>query len=113
MDQVFLKRSASVSDEATNTAKDILSLQRDCENKIAKYSNTASNRLLNHLFETPIVTKNDVEKLLNLSAPTAGKIVDNFCNDGILADITPEKKRYKQYMFSKYISLLNRGTELN
>lgn len=109
----FLKGVASVSDEATVTAKNILSLQRKCELIIAKYNNNAANRLLNHLFETPIITKSDAEKYLNLSAPTAGKIVDRFCDDGILTDITPEKKRYKQYMFAEYINLLNRGTELN
>lgn len=108
----FLRGVSSVSDEATSTAKDILSLQRKCENTIAKYNNNAASRLLDYLFETPIVSKNDVEKLLNLSAPTASKIVDYFCEESILEDITPDKKRYKKYMFSEYINLLNRGTEI-
>lgn len=108
----FLKGVASVSDEATKTAKDILELKRKCESKIKTRNNSASSRLLDRLFETPIVSKNDVEKLLNLSAPTAGKLVDQFCNDGILSDITPNKKRYKEFMFSEYISILNRGTEI-
>ena len=108
----FLEGIASVSDEATKTAKDILNLQRECVDKLSKYNNTYANRLLDHLFETPTITRTDVEKLLNLSAPTVGKIVDYFCEEGILFDITPEKKRYKKYAFSEYINILNRGTEI-
>ena len=68
--------------------------------------------LLNTLFEYPIITKKEVSELLGISLPTAGSIVDIFCEIGILTDKTPEKKRYKTYEFKQYLDILEKGTEL-
>ena len=68
--------------------------------------------LLNVLFENPIVTKKDVSKLLEVSLPTAGTLIDSFCELGILQDASPGKKRYKTYTFNEYLEILQKGTEL-
>lgn len=111
----FLKGIAEVADESTNSAKEIIQLQKHYSEKIISgdINNSNYQKLLNRLFEMPLIKRNDVVDFLGVSNPTAGNILDAFCKLGILDDITPEKIRNKKYVFSKYICILNRGTELN
>ena len=107
----FLKGISEVSDEATNTAKDIIALKTRCEQLLVN-SNTNSLRLLDLLFESPFISKNKVADRLSIASPTAGKLVEEFCRLGILFDDDPTRIRYKRYVFAEYITILNRGTEL-
>ncbi|WP_034445816.1 Fic family protein [Butyrivibrio sp. AE2032] len=110
----FLKGIAETSDEATDSAKAILALKKEYAEKLYEVDNGNSNyqRLLTLLFENPIVSKKQIAKLLNVSEPTASAICMDFCKVGILVDITPEKQRYKKYKFDKYLSILQKGTEI-
>lgn len=108
----FLQGVAEVSDEATNTAKDILGLKTYYEEKLRELNNLHSTRLFEYLFEEPFVNKNKVKDYLNVSYPTASKIVDEFCEMGILRDNTPHQQRNKAFIFADYLKILNRGTEL-
>ena len=109
----FLKGVAVTADEAIIAAKEIIQLKSMCENKIVSHGwNTMYNILLEHLFEYPIISINDAMEKLQVSYPTAAKIIDNFCLLGILQDITPDQKRNKKYAFATYMEILNRGTEL-
>ena len=110
----FLRGIAEVADESTTSAKSILRLKDDCSAHLYAKDSGNSNyqRLLNALFEQPYVQRNDVISLLGVSNPTAGSILEAFCDTGILYDITPQKSRNKLYAFSDYISILNKGTEL-
>ena len=110
----FLKGVIVVSDEATDSAKNIIRLQRYYESVLDKINSSNANykTLLNKLFETPVVSKKNVSNLLAVSINTAGSIVDEFCRLGILQDASPNKQRYKQYIFGEYFAILRRGTEL-
>ena len=108
----FLKGVASTSNEAISTAMEILSLKNECEAKLFPSKNINHSRLLDFLFEDPVITKNDAAKFLGIAIPTASRIVDDFCNKRILEDITPNKQRYKRYAFMSYINILGRGTEI-
>lgn len=109
----FLKGVAVTADEATSTAKEIIALKSICENKIASNAyNAMYNVFLDYIFQQPYVMISDVMEILNVSYPTAAKIIDNFCKLEILHDIVPRQKRNKMYAFSEYTEILNRGTEL-
>lgn len=109
----FLKGVSFTADEATRTAKEILSLKSRCEDMITNYGLTAAhNLLLEELFVHPVITKKRVIDILNVSYPTVSKIVDDFCKANILRDVTPTQKRNKKYAFSSYMEILNRGTEI-
>ena len=110
----FLRGVAIVSDEATEAAKQIIALKNSYSQILYEKDGSNSNyqRLLDSLFENPVITKKDVAKQINVSTPTAGNIVDTFCELGILKDMTPEKTRYKTYAFEKYLAILEKGTEL-
>lgn len=110
----FLRGVAEVAEESTNSARSILKLREECADKLYSREGNNSNyqRLLNILFERPYIQRNDVVELLSVSNPTAGNILDAFCSIGILEDLTPSKSRNKLFVFSQYISILNKGTEL-
>lgn len=110
----FLRGIAEVSDEATESARAILKIKEDATNALYKKDRTNSNyqRLLNYLFEQPFIKRSDVEQYLDVSNPTAGSILEVFCQMNILVDYTPDKARNKMYAFGKYLDILNSGTEL-
>lgn len=110
----FLRGIAEVSDEATESSRAILKIKEDATNALYKKDRTNSNyqRLLNYLFEQPFIKRSDVEQYLDVSNPTAGSILEVFCQMNILVDCTPDKARNKMYAFGKYLDILNSGTEL-
>ena len=110
----FLRGVISISDEATESAKKILQLQQHYSDVLKNYERSSGKHidLLNRLFENPLVSKKDVAEILNVSVGTAGTIVENFISLGILQDASPEKQRYKKYIFREYFDILRRGTDL-
>jgi len=107
----FLKGISETSEEAISTAKEILMLKKICEDIIVK-SNNNYRQFLDLLFRNPVIDKQEAAKKLNVSQPTANRIVDQFCDLGILVDQKPDSKRYKKYAFTKYLAILSRGTEV-
>ena len=110
----FLRGIASVSDESTESAKKIIGLQSKYSEMLLQNDKSNNNYsvLLNLLFERPIITKKEISETLGISLPTANTIVETFCNLGILYDKTPDKKRYKTFVFGEYLAILQKGTEL-
>lgn len=108
----FLKGISSVSDEATQSAKEIIALKEHYTNILSQYNNSNYSKLLNILFVNTFVSKNKVSELLGVSYPTASAIVDEFSALGILKDVTPTHQRNKKYCFIEYVNILNKGTEL-
>ena len=111
----FLRGVAETSDESTKSAKEILELQKRCSDILLRKDGNNSHYqiLLNDLFEKPFIQRNDVMTVLNVSNPTAGAIIDVFCDSKILYYLTPRRSRNKLYAFSEYINILNKGTELS
>ena len=107
----FLRGIAETSEEAISTAKEILLLKKECEKLIANFNNNY-RRLLDHLFRSPTIDKQEAAKTLQVSQPTANRIVDQFCDLGILVDQKPDSKRYKRFAFAEYLTILSRGTEI-
>ena len=108
----FLRGVASVSDEATESAKLIIQLKEKYSQVLSEKTNNNYIRLLDHLFETPFISKNNAAEFLQISYPTASAIIEEFVRQNILTDITPHQQRNKRYCFVEYINILNRGTEL-
>lgn len=110
----FLKGVAEVADEATSSASAILKLKEEYTKKLYEKESGNGNyqKLLDILFEQPFVKRTDVAELLGVSNPTAGNIIDTFCQMGILEDCNPNRSRNKMYAFGKYIDILDKGTEL-
>lgn len=108
----FLKGVAFTADEATNSAMKILALKDHYSSDLGAVSGNNSNyqRLLDHLFEAPVIDRKDVSDLLGVSSPTSGSLIDAFVEHGILKDVTPERQRNKRYKFEEYIAIMDVGT---
>ena len=60
--------------------------------------------LMNYLYRHPIVKINEIEKKLNITFPTATKLIEDFVNLNILNELTGFK-RNRVFQFKDYIDL--------
>lgn len=107
----FLMGVSETSQEAANTAREIIKLK---ENLITRlYENSVSSvyavKLIDLLFEIPVISNKNVVERLKVSNVTANELVRRFVEIGILREITG-KKRYKRYIFTDYVKIIARGT---
>jgi Fic family protein len=109
----FLRGVAIVADEATTSAKEILALKTRQQEELYSEGNTNAVNLLEKLFYHPVITKKQVTELLRVTYPTASALVEDFLNRKILADLNPTRQRNKRYVFSEYLAILQKGTELS
>ena len=109
----FLTGVKEVSDEAANSAHKIIILKETILKKLfdKKVSSIYAVEFLNLLFRKPIITSQELIKELKVSKETANQILNKFEELDILKEISG-KKRYKKYIFSEYINIIKRGTEL-
>lgn len=109
----FLRGIIEVSEESTRSAKDINALRERLTATLDAEGVSAANarRLLDQLFLTPSVTRSKVAQVLDVSAPTAGALIERFCGLGILSDASPSHKRNKSYRFKEYMRILEVGTD--
>lgn len=107
----FLKGVSDTSQEAVDTAREIIQLKEEITKRLYEHSVSSIHaiRLIDMLFETPIISNKNVVEELNVTAVTANKLVIKFEEIGILTEITG-KKRYKKYLFEEYVDIISRGT---
>jgi Fic family protein len=102
----FLKGVAEVSRSATENARRILNLREKHQGLIfTKAANQAKAiGLLDYLFEQPIVTVRLVEERLQCAFVTAGRLLEQFAELGIVREITGGQ-RNRRYEYSPYMAL--------
>lgn len=111
----FLRAVVETSDEATTTGKLIIQLKDRFSKILQQETRGKGNSLLmlDFLFEQPVVTVNSIRDHFNVSYPTAKILVDNFVRLKILKLIDEGRARNKVYIFSEYVDILSKGTELS
>jgi Fic family protein len=109
----FLEGIKVTSKEAILTAKNIINLKDSLIEKIYQKSISSIHavKLIDLLFERPVIAVNDVIERIKISKDTATELVNKFEKAQILKEITG-KKRYRRYMFKDYVDLIARGTEI-
>lgn len=106
----FLDGIIEVSNQAAATVHDILTLREADRNVIADTLGGAAgkgHRVLEHLFQTPIVSVADVQSWIETSYPTANDLVHRLQEGGILDEITGHA-RNRRYAYRRYIELFHR-----
>lgn len=106
----FLKGIAEVSREATETAREIVSLREEHRALIAQeFGRTAGNAaiVLEHLYAHPYISIGQVRDVLSVSYPTASKMVGQFVTHGLLREVT-DRVRHKRYVFAPYVDIFAR-----
>ncbi len=104
----FLTGIAEVAQQSADVLKGILRLKESIEEDIYKWKKRSGSArtLLNHLFEKPVVTVMDVQKVCGLSAKAAGDLLREFQNKAIITEITG-KERNRIFLFRNYVNLFN------
>ncbi len=102
----FLRGIFEVSQSATATARSILDLREEHREIIGqKFSSSNYGlRLLDFLFQQPIVTVRLVEEHLQCAYVTASKTVEQFVELGVLREITGWQ-RNRLYRYEPYLAL--------
>ena len=110
----FIDGICEISEDAITSIQKISELKKKDIERIRKFSNgNISNLLLvyEYLLKHPFVEAEDIKKLVHVSKPTVNKILENLMDMEIL-ELVEEKKRYRQYVYKKYVDILSEGTIL-
>jgi Fic family protein len=109
----FLRGVAEVSVKAAATAGSILQLREQHRRAITMGLGRAAangHRVLDHLYEQPIVSVTDIRELLGTTFAGANQIVRRFVDLKVLAEITGQA-RHRRFRYDGYIKLFEEGTE--
>jgi Fic family protein len=105
----FLEGVALVSLQATATAHSIAQLRETHRREIPKLMGGRAGKaltLLEHLFEKPIVSVSDVQRVTGSTFPTANSLVDALESLGILREVTG-LRHYRRFAYKPYLDILN------
>jgi Fic family protein len=111
--QFFLQAVAETADSATKCGRHIIMLKERLTQEIQQKLKGKSYgiKMLEYLFEHPVIQINELKPLLSISYPTAKSLVECFCEMQILDSVDKRRSRNKKYQFSQYMKLLSEGTE--
>jgi Fic family protein len=107
--EFFLKGVAEVSAQAADTARRILLLREEHRTAIAeKLGRAAGNghRILQYLYEHPIVSAKEVQDLIGTTFAAANQIVRRLAAIGILEEITGHA-RHRRFRYEPYVRLFD------
>ena len=108
--EFFFKGVIEVSNNSIDTAKKIIQLKEELIERLLEnnISGVHAVRLIDILFDRPVITVKDVSEYLGISSQAANKLVTKFEDIDILAEITG-KKRYKKFIFYGYVKIIDEG----
>ncbi|MYC59433.1 MAG: Fic family protein [Gammaproteobacteria bacterium] len=109
----FVDGVLSVSREATETARKILALREEHRSLVTeKLGRAAGNghRILEHLYQRPIVTVESIVQLLDITYTGANNLVSRFANLGLLQEITGQQ-RNRVFRYNPYLDLFSDAPE--
>jgi Fic family protein len=103
--QFFLTGVAQTAEEATATARAILNLREEHRRVVQEHTRGLNGlRLLDFLFERPLVHVNLVKDKLGVTFVTASKLVEQLAGLGIVDEITG-RKRDRIFSYTPYVAL--------
>jgi cell filamentation protein, protein adenylyltransferase len=105
----FLEGIAAVSNQATDTARQIVGLREQHRNTISEnFGRVGANGItvLEHLFQKPIISVNEIVDLINISYPAASNLISKFVEYGLINEITGNA-RNRRYRYTQYIRLFD------
>ena len=105
----FLRGVAEVSGQATDTARRILALREEHRRVITDgFGRAAANghRVLEHIYEHPIVSVGDVRLLTGTTYTAANNLVARMADCGILHEFTG-RTRHRRFRYQNYIDLFH------
>ncbi len=105
--EFFLDGVIEIAQEAIDVAGEIREIRDTDMEKIQKLSKTASDssmKVLNYLFENPIVSVKNIMKVTGFSRTGSQKVLDRFVDMGILKEQKKEVNYDTKYIYAKYFN---------
>jgi Fic family protein len=105
----FLQGVLEVSQQATHTARQIQTLREQHRQLITDQLGRAAgngHRVLEYLYQHPIVTVTTVQDLIGTTFPAANNLVKRLVEHGLLQESTGQK-RNRRFTYHDYIQLFN------
>ena len=105
----FLRGIVDVSVQATETARRILTMREEHRHAITEnFGRAAGNghRVLEYLYECPIVSVSNVQDLIGTTYAAANNLVARMVDHGILQEYT-KQARNRRFMYQSYINLFH------
>lgn len=110
----FLYGVRETAENSIQVFKNILALKAHLEREVLPYFSTRrqanAQALMQHLYQTPLVTINNVSGLLGLKHNTATALVNDFVKHGVLKELTG-KRRNRVYWFHDYLLIFNQRNQ--
>tara|TARA_R110002049_G_scaffold272193_1_gene449661 strand:- start:127 stop:516 length:390 start_codon:yes stop_codon:yes gene_type:complete len=108
----FLEGIAETSIQASNTAREIISLFERDQAKIEDLGRPAASALRVHQLtqRKPLISVAAGSRQLGISAPTVRKSIYHLVDLGILRETTG-RKRDQTFVYDAYLNILTQGTE--
>jgi Fic family protein len=103
----FLRGMYEVAQEATSTARKIVNLREEHRALVAEKLGRGpakSMQVLEMLYLRPIISVNSVIEVTGLSYANANKLVKDFCDLGIIVEITGQR-RNRRFSYEPYLDL--------
>ena len=102
----FLRGVTEVAQQATQTARDILALREDHRNLLQRRGSAGSElRLLDHLYDQPVITVNSASQFLHVTYNMANILISRFRRFGFLEERTGGK-RNRIFSYEPYLQLI-------
>lgn len=111
--EFFLRGVAEVSEEAAQTAGAILRMRQEYRARITEHLGRAAangHRIMERLFEHPIITVATVREWLKVTPASANNLVNRLVEIGMLREITGYK-RNRRFRFEPYLRLFEDSEE--
>jgi len=108
----FLRGVAKASVQAAETARRILQLREDHRRRITEQLGRAAgngHRVLEHLYEHPILSVNDVMRITGTTYAAANQMVQRLTDLGVLLEFTGQA-RHRRFRYDSYIHLFDDET---
>ena len=110
----FIGGICEISEDAITSIQKIVELKNTDMKKIRELSGSNISNLLliyDYLLQHPFLEAEDIKNLVGVSKPTANKLLENLMTIEIV-ELVEDKKRYRQYVYKKYVDILSEGTIL-
>ena len=106
----FLTGILRVSRESTDTIRRMLNMREEHRQLISQHArgSTQGLILLDHLYQNPIVSVQEVRNRLDISYPTANSAIAGLADLGLLEEITGQT-RNRIFAYRPYLDLLGAG----
>jgi len=106
----FLEAVIETAGSGAKTFENILSLKHEMDTLTQTFGKKAHNasKLVEYLYQQPIISVADVAKILEASKPTANTLVKEFEEKGMLQEVTGYE-RNKLYVFEQYLNIYSKS----